>query len=345
MTTPLKLQSLTLISLVLTLAAALSTGVYAQTDSGKLLAGLLQSSGSDYVAARDKVLSLPTAELDVVLAQLNRAVPVSQERIIASILAFRRDHPAVAATFDRRFKNALENPDRTARHGEPRYILGWTKDDPDLGPIRFEAFLKLSFPDDAGGRALRASILENLHSSTPSAVDALLWIMTNRGMHHVHLLPRVMNGDPEQQERVTRFLVEAYKRWRPEGLTGTSTFSVLSSFGTRFQLDALRAIRAFEVEECRKEGSAPWDDDRAGDLLMAAMTDRNQAKQQLAQARIDVHAGRDPHANIAELERLVEERTRAVDAAQRRKHTKDVWDRLEQTIADLEARLRHQEDR
>jgi hypothetical protein len=139
--------------------------------------------------------------------------------------------------------------------------------------------------------------------------------------------------------------VEAYKRWRPEGLTGTSTFSVLSSFGTRFQLDALRAIRAFEVEECRKEGSAPWDDDRAGDLLMAAMTDRNQAKQQLAQARIDVHAGRDPHANIAELERLVEERTRAVDAAQRRKHTKDVWDRLEQTIADLEARLRHQEDR
>ena len=119
-----------LILVILALIGTLGSTAAGQVDVITLRDQLLDSSGDAYVEARDMALALPQPEFADLLAVLELAQPISQDRIMALILQFRRQNPELAAEFDQRLQHAFENPDMKARHGQPRYYLGWTADDP-----------------------------------------------------------------------------------------------------------------------------------------------------------------------------------------------------------------------
>jgi hypothetical protein len=325
--------------LVVLLAGTSDRVAVAQSALEVLHARLVNRTGEEYVQAREAAVSLPDALFEEILRKLDAADRVSIERLLASALRIRRGQPALAAEFDAHLRQSIEHPDRLTKTGRPKYSAWWPGDRFELDPLSFEVILKRYVPEE-----LRHSFVVRLGRPNPENVDRLLALAGVDGIEYCGFLDGAAIGDLQVQQRITPMIVAVYKQWRERGHSSAGTLRVLAGFGSQLQLDALKEIRTFEVEQCHREGVTPWDDDRAPEHWMTATAELNDAKARLRQAQIEAHIGRIPHPDIDDLERTVEVRTRALDAAQRRKQLRDTWVQLERVISALEAQLRDQED-
>ena len=306
--------------------------VFAQSPFiSNVMQSLLDSTGEDYINARNAALELDEADFVDLVFLLNLADPISEERLVASALQTRKEQPAVTAEFDEHLQDSINNPMRGTASGKPKYIAWWPRDRFKFDPLAFEAHLKLDLP-----KGLKHSFSGRMGRKNPANIDRYLYLAKKFGVAFLFLIPDAARSVPHERERITPLIVTYHKYWRQRGHSyNGAIYFVISDFGNQLQLDAMHEIEAFERQHLPTEGLTPWSDGITDDDLNPISTAIFHARSAVAKAE----RGGQPVGVIdslrAEHDQLIQQR----DSDRKRLSLKKTWNRMAALTAKLEAKL------
>ena len=308
-----------------------ASGFAGQPASEDVRGRLLATSGEPYLVVRAEALALDDASFLALIQALESSKGPSLDRILASALRVRRTNPSLAAEFDDHLKSSVVNARRGAS-GHPIYSAWWPRDRPELDPLGFEVIVKKFVPEP-----LRMSF--NPSRPYVANVDSILYLVETEGFGRAYAVAAATADSPEEQLRVTPLLVELHKKLRAEGSRPDSgAVDALANMGGAAQLQAMKELRAFELERLRAEGLMPPDDTKDADVRVAAAAKAANAKIALEAAR----ESNEPSAEIERLSREFEACKNASELANRPLYARIMWEQIERRIQEIESKLAKQ---
>lgn len=331
-------------------AAEPGEGLAMDSVDKRFLEAVRNDDDAAYQHARDEALRLPPDDFAALLQSLDKA-GTWQSMAIHDALRLRREQPDLAADFDDRLQETINNP-TLARDGTPVYSLYKRSTvrglllTPEHDTLRFEASLTPKTQLHDGARDyLRSSLIHlsqrdehSLRRYIALIADMPEWASTG-GYHPSNHVEIIAARSPTLIDPEISRLVDVYKSLRRDGAPlGVAIMLVraIAHGSPKVSTPALTAIRRHELELMPKQGVEPWavrnvDELRNKTRETTKVIRSLQRKQQALLGRADDEEAIEAlQRNLSAAEEQLQ-RDRTVLAAVR------LWRTLEDAIAKTEA--------